>query len=278
MIPAKQQRGQSLPPRLSDTHCGYTLSFDAGRPDGITRHDDISTPPVIFGSLKGQSHEDLTPTEVPQDDMVNDGSSIGEVSTEHFMELQLLPECDLPSCPPLDVEWNDDGRGRGRHSRAQSIPGLSGQHTSSNQEWYDMAVYNTEQSPVAQQAHQQALPTPQVCELPPNTTTTLMMYNIPFLLTVTQVLKTINDHGFARSYASVQMPPSKGVTGGEKNIGYAFITLNSDEAATEFLEIFQNFSFPNCESAKLTCTQPARFNKAPKGRRVGKLANKRGKH
>lgn len=88
--------------------------------------------------------------------------------------------------------------------------------------------------------------------------TTVKMYNIPFHLTVGNVMYTLNEHGFKGTYDFVQMPPARTkaqLSKGDNNVGYAFITLKTSHSAAEFLRIFQDFSFPNCHSEKLTCSQ-----------------------
>lgn len=88
--------------------------------------------------------------------------------------------------------------------------------------------------------------------------TTLMMYDIPFGLTLLEVVDVMNSLGFAGTYDFVYMPPSKGRSRNESNnIGYAFMNFKRPDFADAFLSTFQNYQFPNQDSAKLTCTKPA---------------------
>ena len=60
---------------------------------------------------------------------------------------------------------------------------------------------------------------------------------------------------FVDTYYFVQMPTSK--KGGKKTHGYAFIQFKKAEFADKCVRFFQNFSFPDCNSEKLTCTRLA---------------------
>jgi len=119
--------------------------------------------------------------------------------------------------------------------------------------------------------------------------TTLMMYDIPFQVTEAQVIDTLAEHGFADMYDFICMPPSKGAKSGSRNtvdlqglqsenLGYAFIDFKTVESAHEFLRIFQNFSFPNCISQKLTCTKPARCQGYNGNKQRRPKVTRRGKH
>ena len=94
------------------------------------------------------------------------------------------------------------------------------------------------------------------------------MYGIPTRLTVGDVIDAINQHGFDGTYHPVSMPTAKRPNRTESeeapshNIGYAFIQFKTPESASEFLQVFQNFSFLDCNSEKLTSTRPADFQPA----------------
>lgn len=93
---------------------------------------------------------------------------------------------------------------------------------------------------------------------PNDEVTTLMIYDIPFKLTINRMVDVIDDHGFVGAYDFVYMPPSKGRSRNESvNIGYMFINFKLPEDASKFLSVFQNISFPDAESPKLTCTKAA---------------------
>ena len=84
---------------------------------------------------------------------------------------------------------------------------------------------------------------------------TMMIYNIPFQATPSQVFARIHESGFAGTYDSVHIPLSKGSKKQSRILGFAFITFKTSELAALFSSIFQNISFPNCKSDKLTCTK-----------------------
>ena len=96
------------------------------------------------------------------------------------------------------------------------------------------------------------------------------MYSIPTQLIAQDVIDAISQHGFDGTYHPVCMPPARQPNRTEseeceapsQNIGYAFIQFKTPESAAEFLQVFQNFSFSDCSSEKLTCTRPANFQPA----------------
>lgn len=89
--------------------------------------------------------------------------------------------------------------------------------------------------------------------------TTLMMYDIPFSLTVSQVVDVMNAHGFWGTYDFVYMPPSKGRSRNDSNnIGYAFMNFKHPGYADAFSRTFQNYQFAGQDTRKLACTKPAK--------------------
>lgn len=94
---------------------------------------------------------------------------------------------------------------------------------------------------------------------------TVIMYNIPFQATQQQVIKVINQHGFAGTYDFLHMPVSNGgkckdsgdAMKKSHHLGFAFINFLTPESAPNFLKIFQNFCFPDCNSSKLTGSKPS---------------------
>jgi len=92
----------------------------------------------------------------------------------------------------------------------------------------------------------------------------VMMYSIPLQVTRNQVIDMINEHGFAGSYDSLEMPRAKGkekttYESGVRsnNMGYAFISFKTAQFATKFLTTFQDFVFPDCNQQKMTGTKLA---------------------
>lgn len=95
-----------------------------------------------------------------------------------------------------------------------------------------------------------------------NSMTKIMMYDIPFQVSVNQVIDTVIAHGFNGTFDSVEMPCEKKMrhrnidSEHKKNMGFAFIDFKTAESAAEFLLVFQEISFPGCSSEKLTCAKP----------------------
>lgn len=89
--------------------------------------------------------------------------------------------------------------------------------------------------------------------------TTMMICDIPCRKTTAQVLEAIDSFGFAGTYDLIYMPPQKGFrrANHSQNMGYAFINFKTPEWAAEFCKVFQNYSFPNSCSTKLTYAKAA---------------------
>lgn len=98
-----------------------------------------------------------------------------------------------------------------------------------------------------------------------NNITTVMMYDIPFEVTRDQVTNLLIEYGFTDTYDFFYLPASNGGVGNEGenpearsiNVGYAFIKFKTAQHATQCLDVFQDFAFPNYDSKKLTCTKLA---------------------
>jgi hypothetical protein len=90
-------------------------------------------------------------------------------------------------------------------------------------------------------------------------TTTLMICDIPCRQNINQIIDAINVHGFENSYDLVYMPAHKAsrVVNHFQNVGYAFVNFKRPEYASGFIQAFQNYSFPNCLSKKLSYARPA---------------------
>ena len=95
--------------------------------------------------------------------------------------------------------------------------------------------------------------------------TTLMMYDIPYSVSFEAVSGTIDEHGFADAYDYFHMPASRGGSCGAQkrslHLGFAIINFKTVQLAGAALDLFQNFSFPQCDETqltKLTCTEVAK--------------------
>jgi hypothetical protein len=99
----------------------------------------------------------------------------------------------------------------------------------------------------------------------PGQITTLMMCDIPCRMTILQIVDVMNEHGFQGTYDLVYMPSRPGAWRPKpdkpcknlQNMGYAFVNFKDPAYAVDFGRVFQNFTFPNSLSSKLTYTKPA---------------------
>jgi len=81
-----------------------------------------------------------------------------------------------------------------------------------------------------------------------------IMSDIPSEVTVDQIISVIDEHGFAETYDFVYMPTEDN---SRESHGYALINFKTAEFAENFLCIFENFFFPDCNSTKLSHTKLA---------------------
>lgn len=94
---------------------------------------------------------------------------------------------------------------------------------------------------------------PRAKQQAPEGSATVMMFSIPAEATSQHVTDLLEEHGFAGTYDTVQMPSSKKKT----SLGYAFIHFWKAEDAARCISMLQDVSFPNCDSDKLASTKLA---------------------
>lgn len=85
----------------------------------------------------------------------------------------------------------------------------------------------------------------------------LMLCNIPCKLEHCDIVKAINEAGFAGEFDLVHVPRPRKMKSKTQNLGYAFVNLNSQENAARFVERFFNYQFPGTTSKKRCIVKPA---------------------
>merc|ERR1712194_657430 len=86
----------------------------------------------------------------------------------------------------------------------------------------------------------------QSSDSPAQEMTTLMVCPLPYEVSSDELLEAINGLGFSGLYDFVYMPSRstrKGAKSREGNVGYAFVNFTTQERATEFIKVFEGYSF-----------------------------------
>jgi len=238
-----QRRSQSLPPKMRATHGALQDVADSGSSLG---EDDVLV-----------EHKDAMPSCVSVASSKTEPNLFGEIRAKPTSEQALAMQQgvllhDNPCSTGYNPNWNAFHMG---------VAEGNNEVLSDDEDFLVYDLYNAklnlfEQAPVMQQGHEVSAVLEKV--------QSLMMYSIPLQLTKQQVIDVINQHGFAGTYDFIHMPFSKGKCHdsrgslkGSHHQGYAFINFLLPEVAAEFLKIFQNFCFPNCNSTKLTGSKPS---------------------
>jgi hypothetical protein len=87
--------------------------------------------------------------------------------------------------------------------------------------------------------------------------TTLMICDIPCRTSEQELMHLLTALGFAGTFDFLYIPVKQRGRRHRGNLGYAFVNFKVAEDASRFAASFVNFSFPGCNSKKLSYVKPA---------------------